>query len=98
MIQDYIPKGQMRSISRKELQELTGFTDREIREQIEQSEALIINLQDGNGYFKPLPSEIDLVQKYYYQERKRALSVIKKLSKVRRWLKKIGQTEIKEVV
>jgi hypothetical protein len=86
-ITKHIPSGHSNGISREELCRKTGQNDRDNRDDIQNSEDLIINLQDGYGYFKPLKSEVFLVIKYYWQERKRALSILKRLSKIKRWLR-----------
>lgn len=51
-ISDIIPYGHKNGISREELCRLTGMTDRLNREYIQASEDLILNLQDGFGYFR----------------------------------------------
>lgn len=56
-IVDYIPFGRKNAITRTRLRIVTGLNDRQIREQISQArrDTVILNMQDGKGYFRPLP-------------------------------------------
>lgn len=56
-IANYIPMGSKNAISREDLRILTGLDDRTLRDQINKSEELIINLTDGRGYYRPLPED-----------------------------------------
>lgn len=64
-ILDLIPVGHENAIRRSKLCELTGKDDRAMRNLIMEQRnagAVILNMQDGRGYFRPkLPEEIDLV-------------------------------------
>ena len=57
-ILDYIPTGHNNAITREALQSLTHLSDRKIRVLIAEAnksapdDVLIINLQDGMGYFR----------------------------------------------
>lgn len=73
MITDYIPTGRKNAITRKELCRITGLSDRQAREHIAQARrnTPIINLQDGDGYFIPNPSDnsdMSLLKRYVRQE------------------------------
>lgn len=92
-ISDIIPSGHSNGVSREYLQHRTGKTDRKNRDNIQMSEDLILNLQDGNGYFKPTHAETALVRRYYKQERARAMSILKRLSKCKKWLRQHGAYE-----
>lgn len=73
-IADYIPFGKDNAISRKRLSEITGLSDRKLREVIalERRNTIIINLSNGQGYFQPINGlEDDLVVDYYKQESSR---------------------------
>lgn len=73
-IADYIPFGKDNAISRKRLSEITGLSDRKLREVIalERRNTIIINLSNGQGYFQPINGlEDDLVVDYYKQENSR---------------------------
>lgn len=63
-IAELIPYGHENAIKRSTLVELTGFTDRDVRDAINKSEDLIINMMDGEGYFRPTPEEADLVKQW----------------------------------
>lgn len=79
-IVDYIPIGSKNAITRARLCELTGMPDREVRERIAIAcyENVIINLQDGNGYFIPDETERFLIERYYRQELSRLKANAKK--------------------
>ena len=54
-ITDYIPFGKENAVTRAHLRAATGLPDRKIREEIEQARrrgAIIINAQDGAGYYQ----------------------------------------------
>jgi len=73
---DFIPYGRENAISRKRLSELSGLPDRAMRQQIEKERQIytILNL-DGGGYFRPLPEEKPLVERWLRQERSRSQSI-----------------------
>ncbi len=78
---NFIPTGHKNAITRYVLQTVTHLGDRKIRELIAEVNAndnpgeLIINLQDGKGYFRPAPGEDDLVRVWRATERSRSISV-----------------------
>lgn len=76
-ILNLIPFGQANAITRQELCRLTGLPDRAIRRQIQalrESGEIIINNQDGKGYYRTDdPQEI---VRYCLQEYKRANTII----------------------
>ena len=67
-ILDFVPVGHKNAISRQSLAILTKMSDRQMRDAIaevnknDQANELIINLQDGHGYFRPAPDEDQLVE------------------------------------
>ncbi len=71
-IVDYIPYGRNNAIKRRKLEELTGLSDRHNRELIMKARnqgTLILNMEDGKGYFRPiLPEELDCIKKAYDKE------------------------------
>lgn len=89
-IEDYIPFGQKNAISRKRLSRMTGLPDRTIREMIGISRHTtpIINLQNGGGYFRPLPEERRLVVRWMAQEKKRAKRVFWSLKGARDFMRR----------
>jgi hypothetical protein len=74
-ILDYIPNGKDNAISRLRLCQMTGLSDREVRNAIAKARnsTVIINNSDGNGYFRPLLTEKDEIKRHLRQE----LSAIK---------------------
>lgn len=60
-IANLIPVGRKNAIKREDLRVLSGMDDRVMRNAINKSQELIINLSDGNGYFRPAPEDYDLV-------------------------------------
>lgn len=60
---DYIPIGRANAVTREQLEILTGFSDRKIRDQIHEARrfAPIINISDGKGYY--IPDPLDPVEK-----------------------------------
>lgn len=74
-ILDFIPKGEMNSVSRRELMQFTGRTDREIRQMIAKARREVPILNFGNGYFIPTEQERDKARRWYRQEAKRARSI-----------------------
>lgn len=79
-------------VTRKKLVELTGKGDRAVRESITKERLkgkVIINMQDGKGYF--LPDNMDVLEKWYEGERGRALILLAQLKFARRLLKENGR-------
>ena len=84
-ITEVIPYGHENAVTRAELVRRTGETDRVIRDAINKSEELIINLQDGRGYFKPLPEEADLVEAWIRIFKARIKDENRRIRVARRW-------------
>lgn len=72
---EYIPHGRDNAITRAELVRLTGLSDRNVRAQISQARRnnVIINLQDGGGYYRP--TERAEIERYAMQEEHRLKSI-----------------------
>lgn len=71
---DFIPFGKSNAVSYGELQNLTGLNKREVRAYISRArkDFIILNLQDGKGFFQPIEGEEDeLVVRYLRQEEHR---------------------------
>lgn len=81
-ILDCIPIGHKNAIDRDVLNGLMRMGDRQVRKLIkgindsEDDSLLIINLQDGKGYFRPAPDENNLVKIWRAQERARGNGVL----------------------
>lgn len=73
MIKDFLLKGHDNARTLAELEALTGEKGRNIRREISEArrETIILNLQDGQGYFLPDASEADLVRRWVKQEESR---------------------------
>lgn len=91
-IEDYIPFGAKNAVTRGQLCIQTGLSDRKIRELIEKSNVLIINL--GSGYFQPLETEERLVRSYWSKEAHRMKSQKHKFRKIELWLAKKHRSEL----
>jgi len=63
-ILDYIPFGKENAIARADLCKLSGLRDRDMRRAIEaaRKHSAVLNSQDGNGYYQPLPEEANCVK------------------------------------
>ena len=90
---NYIPQGSANAISRKDLVEKTGFTDRKIRDLIEEArrETIIISNNDGSGYWlypdNPTEREEELLARYVKQQESRAKSIFYALRPARQKMK-----------
>ena len=90
-ITDYIPIGKENAVTRAHLRAVTGLPDRKIREEIEQARrkgAIIINAQDGAGYYQS--EDIKDIAKQYRQNERRALSIIPKQKNLLKRYKEAG--------
>lgn len=102
-ILDYIPTGHNNAVTRDTLQILTHLSDRKIRDLIAEAnksapdDVLIINLQDGMGYFRPAPDEDYLVRIWRMQEKARGISVDESVEAADRYLGRIKQKKKKTV-
>lgn len=86
---DFIPYGHKNAITSNQLGMLTGLSSRDIRKIISQAkrDTLIVNLQDGKGYFKPTEDERELVERYLKQEESRFKTIAWTLHSAREFLK-----------
>ena len=79
-IKKYIPKGHENAVTIETLMAMTGMSNRMVRLAIAESDAIILNMQDGKGYFRMNPrtkAERAFAEKYSAQEkRSTALSSI----------------------
>lgn len=94
-ITDYIPKGQNNAVSADSLCTALNIDRRTVRRLISSAQengAVILNMQDGRGYFVPADDESQLVDDYVKQESARARSIFRKLRTARKWCPE--QTEL----
>lgn len=83
--------GKDKAISRKQLSQSMDMSDRAMRELIEKARGegcMILNAQDGRGYY--LPSSTEDILKQYKQDTHRALSILKRRKHMRNYLKEAG--------
>lgn len=89
-IKNYIPIGHENAVTIDALMKMTGLSNRAVRKAIADSESIILNLQDGKGYFRMNPrtkAERVFAEKYSAQEKSRGWSVLKKAFRVDNKLK-----------
>lgn len=97
-IEELIPHGRDNAVTRLNLMAATGLNDREVRAHIEGARkhgTVIINLQNGEGYFQPNEEDYEYVQRQYNQQRSRAMKILAGNKTAAKWMKKIkGQMEL----
>ena len=77
-----IPYGMENAVTRTELQHITGYSDRKVRDLIETAQCSgipILNLQNGKGYFKPKQEEKSIFERWAKQESSRGNKCIRKV-------------------
>ena len=92
-ITDYIPFGRKNAITRDRLSRQTGLTDREARELIEKARrdgTIIINKQDGRGYYQPGPDDVADMLHQYRSNSSRAKSILAQQKHIRKRLRENG--------
>ena len=90
-ITDYIGIGKDKAVTRTELCNRLGMTDRTVRKMIELARAegaLIINAQDGRGYYIS-EDEAD-IRRQLNINHSRAMSILRQQKKLRQKLREIG--------
>ena len=95
-ITDHIPIGRENAITRDRLSRQTGLTDREARELIEKARrdgTIIINKQDGRGYYQPGPDDVADMLHQYRSNNSRAKSILVQQKHIRRRLREKGLEE-----
>ena len=91
-ISQYIPFGRENAVTVEYLSEITGIHERKVRKKIEQARVegyIIINNQDGKGYYQS--DNIEEISKQYGQIRHRALSILRQQKHLRKILKAAGR-------
>lgn len=83
---DLIPVGY--PITRQRLCELTGLTDRKVRDEIHhlRRNYCILNMQDGQGYYRPSEDDREQVEAFIRQEASRAKSIFWAQKGAKKWL------------
>lgn len=101
-ILDCIPIGHKNAIDRDTLNSLMRMGDRQVRRLIKDindsgdDTILIINLQDGRGYFRPAPDENNLVKLWRAQEKSRGSGVFGNVNAADRYLSRGTKKQKKE--
>lgn len=89
-----IPFGQENAIERFELKELAGMSDRDVRSCIQAAREdgiLIVNVQNGNGYFRVTPDDLKDIEIQYRLNESRMKSLSKQQKPLRAILKAGGK-------
>jgi hypothetical protein len=86
---DLIPCGKENAISRNSLVIKTGLSDRKIRDLIalERRNHVILNVQDGKGYYRPTEKEMPDIERFVKQETRRAKSIFWSLRAAKKAIK-----------
>lgn len=82
----FIPFGKQNAISKRALALQLGCTERQVRKHIEEATkqgAFICNDQDGAGYYQATFEDLEAIKKRYKAEKSRAISLLKKISRMR---------------
>lgn len=90
-IEKLIPFGKEHAVKREHLEMLTGYTDRVNRQLIEDARtrgAVIINDQDGSGYYQT--AEPEDIARQWRQNQSRAMAILKQQKALRNKLKAAG--------
>ena len=87
-----IPSGRENAITRAELACRMGLNDRQMRKVVEDARAegvIILNRQDGGGYYQT--DDLDDMMRQYRQDTARALAILKRRKPLRDKLKAAGR-------
>ena len=87
-----IPEGKENAVSRAALCAASGYSDRLIRRiiaQLREEGYMILNRQDGKGYY--ISDDPDEIERQYRQDTARAMSILKRRKNMRKFLKEAGR-------
>lgn len=84
----YIPFGKENAIGRSELEMKVGCSDRVMRDLINtaRKREVIVNIQNGSGYYRPTKDDVGEVEQFKRQEENRAKDIFRGLQPVRKFL------------
>ena len=87
-ILEYIPYGHENGVTVSALESRTNLSNRDVRLAIAKARenTIIINLQDGNGYFRPNEDEGDIVEHWLNQEKNRRKAISNNIRVAREFL------------
>ena len=91
---EIIPVGRANAISREKLTERLGCSDRIMRRKLQAARedgALILNDQTGSGYYRADETDIDDLERQYWQDTARAMSILRRRKALRKILKEAGR-------
>lgn len=89
-IVDFIPTGKENAITRADLVRVLNLPDRKVREMIETARkdgALILNAQDGAGYY--ISEDVGELKRQLHSNHSRAMSVLRQNTHLRRKIKEL---------
>ena len=87
-----IPEGTKNAIPRSKLVSRLGLPDRKVRKMIEEARCsgfIIANDQSGKGYYQP--DDIDDIERQYWQNRHRAMTILSQQKHLRKKLHAAGR-------
>ncbi len=87
-IVEFIPIGYGNGVTAGDLESRTGLSNRDVRLAIAKARenTIIINLQDGNGYFRPGNDDYDVVERWMNQEKSRRRAISHNIQAARDYL------------
>lgn len=90
----YIPFGKENAIGRSELAMKVGCSDRVMRDLINtaRKREVIVNIQNGSGYYRPTKDDVGEVEQFKRQEENRAKDIFRGLQPVRKFLNGVKQS------
>ena len=90
----YIPFGRENAIRRSELAMKVGCSDRVMRDLINtaRKREVIVNIQNGSGYYRPTKDDVGEVEQFKRQEENRAKDIFRGLQPVRKFLNGVKQS------
>lgn len=89
-IVNFIPTGKENAITRADLVRVLNLPDRKVREMIETARkdgALILNAQDGAGYY--ISEDVGELKRQLHSNHSRAMSVLRQNTHLRRKIKEL---------
>lgn len=91
-IEDYFKEGVENAVSRKSLCQMTGLSDRQVRQEIEDARVrgvFILNDEDGFGYY--ISDDVADVRRQYLRDMARIKAISKRTKHLRKYLKEKGE-------
>lgn len=90
---DFLPYSADRAISRERLVQMTGLTDRAVRQELQDLKIMFPVVHCENGYYIACKSDDVNLKAYVRQEKARALSILKGIKVHKRLINNEGQLE-----